>query len=56
MYDKFKITKNIYRMKSIKLSILALFIASASFAQVKDSKVIATKELKTETTKVSSEV
>ena len=54
MYDKFKITKNIYRMKSIKLSILALFIASASFAQVKDSKVIATKELKTETTKVEA--
>lgn len=41
-------------MKSIKLSILALFIASASFAQVKDSKVIATKELKTETTKVEA--
>lgn len=27
-------------MKSIKLSIVALFIASASFAQVKDTKVI----------------
>ncbi len=27
-------------MKSIKLSIVALFIASASFAQVKDSKVL----------------
>ena len=54
MYDKFKITKNIYRMKSIKLSILALFIASASFAQVKDSKAVPTKELKTETTKVEA--
>ena len=38
-------------MKSIKLSILALFVASASFAQVKDSKTVLSKELKTETTK-----
>jgi hypothetical protein len=38
-------------MKSIKLSILALFVASASFAQVKDAKTVPSKELKTETTK-----
>jgi Protein of unknown function (DUF1573) len=38
-------------MKSIKLSVLALFVASASFAQVKDAKTVPSKELKTETTK-----
>ena len=38
-------------MKSIKLSIVALFIASASFAQVKDAKIAPLKEVKTETAK-----
>lgn len=38
-------------MKSIKLTIVALFIASASFAQVKDAKIAPSKEVKTETAK-----
>ena len=32
-------------MKSIKLSIIALFVASASFAQVKDAKIEASKSM-----------
>ncbi len=51
MYNKFKISKNIYSMKSIKLSLFALLLTSASFAQVKDAKLAPSKELKTETAK-----
>jgi hypothetical protein len=32
-------------MKSVKLSIIALFVASASFAQVKDAKIEASKSM-----------
>jgi len=39
-------------MKSIKLSIFAVLLTSASFAQVKDAKIAPSKELKTETAKV----
>ena len=41
-------------MKSIKLSILALFVASASFAQVKDAKTETTKSAQLVTPEVKT--
>ena len=43
-------------MKSIKLSIVALFIASASFAQLKDAKIETTKAIQVTPTEVKAPV
>ena len=43
-------------MKSIKLSIVALFIASASFAQLKDAKIETAKAIQVTPTEVKTPV